>query len=58
MDMDSLLGTLSRTILNYKRTPKGPLIRLKLTVAHVGFRGHDYRLMIKAVSRLRQRSGR
>ena len=39
MDMGSLLGTRLGTILNYKRTlmstVKGPLIRLKLTVAHI-----------------------
>ena len=40
MDMGSLLGTIFGTILNYKRilmsTVKGPLIRLILTVAHIG----------------------
>ena len=43
MDMGSLLGTILGTILNYKRTltstvKGGPLIRLILTVAHIGFK--------------------
>ena len=41
MDMGSLLGTMLRTILHYKRGPvstvKGPLIRLTFTVAHMSY---------------------
>ena len=40
MDMGSLLGAILGTILDYKRTLmstfKGPLIRLILTIAHMG----------------------
>ena len=38
MDMDSILGTILRAILNYKRVPmstlNGPLVKQILTVAH------------------------
>ena len=40
MDMGSILGTILRAILNYKRVPmstlNGPLVKQILTVAHMG----------------------